>query len=554
MAERDVAKTTVMRTLVGHFFRRFFDNDTVHVQGETLTTVVRAVAAVAVPGLMAAFFLQNQYPRRPLWGRVQDEYFFVLFSFVAMGAVTVVEWEMLFPDRLDVLVLTPLSMKPRQMLGAKVLALAGFLGLFLVAANIFGALVLPAVSKGTFYRQCFSHGVATGLAGVFAAAALLAVGGTMLCVFDPRRFRVASPLLQMGTVVVLGLMLAQYGRYGDSLEAMLSTPIGEARWMPPFWFLGVYEVLLRGSAAPAFARELARYAWWGTGLAMLGVVATYPLAWAQMQRMTIEGETHGKRPPLRWGRRVVDALVRRPGERAMVHLIAHTMTRNARYQVYLAIYGGLGLSLAMACAVQLRQQGGRFTPVASDAGLHALLPLLLFWVVAGLHTAFAMPLSLAAGWIFRVTAVRVSECADAARRWTLWCGLAITGLVAGVVRLAGWDVRRVLVQMVCGVCLTVLLTDGFFFSEEHVPFNRPRMPGRTNFPLLLTLYMAIFPLFVVGMMRLEMRLETRFTDVLLLAVGTALVHAGMVRLRREPAILEEDLEGYDEEFQLLGLS
>ena len=45
-----MAKGGVMRTLVGHFFRRFFDNDTVHVQGETLTTVVRAIAIVAAPG------------------------------------------------------------------------------------------------------------------------------------------------------------------------------------------------------------------------------------------------------------------------------------------------------------------------------------------------------------------------------------------------------------------------------------------------------------------------------------------------------------------------
>src|ERR1700736_844088 len=88
-------------TLVGHFFRRFFDNDTVQVDGDTLTTVVRAVSIVAVPGLMFAFFLQNQYPRRPLWGRIEDEYFFVLFSFVVMGAVSIFEWEMLFADRLD---------------------------------------------------------------------------------------------------------------------------------------------------------------------------------------------------------------------------------------------------------------------------------------------------------------------------------------------------------------------------------------------------------------------------------------------------------------------
>jgi hypothetical protein len=54
----------ITRILIGHFFRRFFDNDTMQVDGDTLTTVVRAVSIVAVPGLMISFFLQVQYPGR----------------------------------------------------------------------------------------------------------------------------------------------------------------------------------------------------------------------------------------------------------------------------------------------------------------------------------------------------------------------------------------------------------------------------------------------------------------------------------------------------------
>ena len=40
MAERQSAT----RLLTRHFFRRFFDSDTVQVEGETLTTVVLAIA------------------------------------------------------------------------------------------------------------------------------------------------------------------------------------------------------------------------------------------------------------------------------------------------------------------------------------------------------------------------------------------------------------------------------------------------------------------------------------------------------------------------------
>lgn len=553
-----MAHDRVMRTLVGHFFRRFFDNDTVHVQGDTLTTVVRAIAIVAAPGLIVSFFLQSAYPYPPLrrepWLVIQDHYFFVLLSFVAMGAVAVVEWEMLFPDRLDFLVLTPLSLKSRQLLMSKAVALVGFLALFLFSANVLGAVVLPAVSKGGFYRQIWAHTVATGLAGMFAALALLAVGGVMLCVFDPRRFRVASPVLQMVAVMGLVLLLVHYGRYGDDLKGILAEPLRRARWVAPYWFLGVYETLLRGDSAPAFARELARYAYLGTAIAAGLVVVTYPLAWSRMQRMAMEGVTRSDKEPLRWWGNLVRTAVARPGERAMFHFVGQTIGRNARYQVYLAIYGGVGLALGVACALGISTEGGGFRVVFEGAGLHAMLPLLLFWVVAGLRNAFALPLNLAAGWVFRATGVKVRECAAAARRWVLWGCFAVTAAVVGVVGAAGWDLRRVVVQGVVGVCLSVLLTDAFFFSEEYVPFNRARMPGRTNFPLMLTLYVGILPLFVMGVVRLEDGLEESFVKLMLLGVGTAMVHVGVNRLRYEPGVVEEELEGYDEEFQLLGLS
>jgi hypothetical protein len=164
----------VTRTLIDHFFRRFFDNDTVQVDADTQTTVVRALAIVTAPGIAIGFRLANQYPDprwsypRPPWAAIGDQYCFVLLSFVVMGAVSIFEWEMLFPDRLDFLVLSPLSVKPLQMLAAKAAALVAFLALFLFSCNVFGIVMLPAVSHGDFFRQIYAHAVAVFLAGTFA--------------------------------------------------------------------------------------------------------------------------------------------------------------------------------------------------------------------------------------------------------------------------------------------------------------------------------------------------------------------------------------------------
>jgi len=544
----------VSQVLVEHFFRRFFDNDTIQVEGDTVTTVARAIAVVTVPGLMTAFFLQNQYPRRPLWGAIQDQYFFVLFSFVAMGAVTIFEWEMLFPDRLDFLILSPLSVKPLQMLATKAAALGGFLTLFLVSCNLFGAVILPAVSKGDFYRQVYAHTIAVLLAGVFAAFSFLALAGVLLCVMGATRFRAISPLMRMLSVMVLVLLMVHYVRFGGSMQAWLSPPLGMVRWMPPLWFLGVYEHLLRGNGAPAFAAEMARYAVRATGIAAGLAVLTYPVAWARMRRMAVEGASSRKRQPPRWIAAMVGRLVRRPGERGVFHFITQAIARNSRYQVYLAMYGGTGLALAVACAVTFETKGASVRPALSVEGMHAVMPLLLFWVIAGLRTAFAFPLDRSAGWIFRVTGVSVGDCAAAGRRWVLSCSLGMMGATLAALRLAGWDFRRLLVQAVCGLCLCVLLTDGFFFFQQSVPLNTPRMPGRTNLPAVLTLYVGVLTPFIYGVIWVEMRMEKNLIKLLWLGLGAALLHAALSRLRNRTEEVEEEMEGYEGEVQLLGLS
>jgi hypothetical protein len=549
MAERH----SVTRLLTQHFFRRFFDSDTVQIEGETLTTVVRAIAIVAAPGLITAFFMQNSYPRRSPWGAIEDQYFFVLFSFVVMGAVAIFEWEMLFPDRSDFLILTPLPLKPLQMLAAKSAALIAFLALFLVSANVFGTLVLPAVSKGAFFRQLFAHACAVVLAGSFAALFFLALGGALMCLLGAARFRVVSPIVQMISMTALVLLMLQYLTYGSSLRNWLTEPQGIACWMPPLWFLGVYEHLLHGGAAQHFAYEMARYAVDGTLASAVVVLLTYPLAWTRMRRMALEGSSHKGRQHSQWWTGLIHWVVRRPGERAVFHFIGQTIARKNRYQVYLAMYCGCGLALAIACAVVFRTDARSIQPALSEEGLHAVMPLLLFWVIAGLRAAFAFPMDLSAGWVFRVTGASVSECAAAGRRWAVTCASIVMWSILVVLHFAGWDLRHLLVQLVCGICLCTLLTDGFFAFHKGVPFNQPRMPGTKSLPLMLTLYVGILPPALVGFIHLEMHYERTPVDLLLLGLGVAALHLGVRRLQTGPDEVEEEMEGYEGEFQVLGL-
>ncbi len=537
--------------LTGHFFRRFFDNDTVQVEGDTVTTAVRAVAAVAMPGVTVAFFLQNQYPSRPLWGRLADQLFFVVLSFCVMGLVTILEWEMLFPDRMDFLILGPLPIRAREMLGAKAAALAGFVGLLLVGTNGLSGLMYPMVAKAGFWWPAVAHATAVGMAGVFAVLAFLALSGVLRCVLSPGWFRVVSPAVQMVSVMGLVLVLLGYLRCADSLEAPLSGGMGRlafVRWLPPVWFLGVYDRMLYGAGAPGFAGEAARHAVWGTAVAAGVALVTYPLAWARMRRSAVEGDAGRRRAPAAWWAGLVHRVVRRPGERAVFGFVGQTMRRNTRYQVYLAMYCGTGLALAVACGVAVGPGGLG----VSERGVRAVMPLLLFWVVAGLRTAFAMPLEMGARWVFRMAGGDGVGAMAAPRRWAVAAAMG----VAGVVLLGLWGVgmgwRGMVVQGVLGVCLGVLLGDGFFF-RPRVPFTQPRMPGRVNFPLTLTLYVGVLGPFCFAMAWMAGWMERDLWRLIWVVVGTAAVHAGARWMARGPMEVEEEMEGYEGEFQLLNL-
>src|SRR5947209_321957 len=139
--------------LAQHFFGRFFDNEIVSQQGDMRTNVVQTLGFVAVPSMFAAFamlptFVRFDQPFNNGWEVIVDYYFFVLYSMVVMGFVMVFEWDSLFPDRKDYIILTPLPISGGTIFAGKTLALIAFLGLFLLDANFFCTLLGPLVSGG----------------------------------------------------------------------------------------------------------------------------------------------------------------------------------------------------------------------------------------------------------------------------------------------------------------------------------------------------------------------------------------------------------------------
>ena len=530
--------------LYHHFFRRFFDNDTLSVAGETETTVIRALCTCAVPSFMFAFWLSPHYPGappRPYWTIEADRYFFVLYSFVVMGAVATFEWEMLFPDRADFLILLPIPLKARELFYAKGRALLAFLGMFLVACNLFATIVYPALSTRShqsFLYSVSAHFAAVSLAGIFSAFTMLSVEGLMLCLLPSRWFRSISTAMQSLSITILLLLFLLYPLVSGHLSLLMSGNAGFAKYIPPLWFLGFYENLIYGSSAPAGASALGIVGLYATAAVILLSLFTYPLAWARQKKRAIEGipltRTQSRS---RLATLLHKTLLRRPQQRAIFHFLGQTIARDPRYQTFLALYSGAGLALALCSLVTLRQSPDHTLVLAlSVPGLHAALPLLLAWIALGLRASFAFPVDMRARWVFPINLLLTTKPnslhpgvypgpdAKAAKIWILLsCGALVAITLLALAALQG-SLHALWIQAACGACLLTLLADLFFVGRTQIPFTRPRLPGRSGLPLAFLLYAAFLPSIVLFTVELEFAIEKHALLVIRLLAATALLH------------------------------
>src|SRR5271170_3277807 len=172
-----IREQTQFEVLVRHLLDRFFHNELLTSDDET-KRVMQISYAVALPGVLVALFLFPAYHGfppyplvRPFWAQTSDHYFYVMYSFIVMGAATVYEWDLLFPDLLDIFVLSVLPITKLRLFFARVLALTLFLVLVLAGTSALGAIFLPLVAEQhNLFRHLFAHATAVLMSGTFAAA------------------------------------------------------------------------------------------------------------------------------------------------------------------------------------------------------------------------------------------------------------------------------------------------------------------------------------------------------------------------------------------------
>lgn len=547
-----------LETLTRHFFWRFFQTEEVGEGDASETPVVRALAVVAVPMLMAAFWIVTLAGRMSVWQRAAVHSLFVVYAFCSMGCVTALQWEKLFPERIDFLVLLPMPLQPHMLFLAKLRAMAVFLLLFVVAGSISGTVLLPAIAEGSIFRSMVAHGTATMSAGIGACLAVLTLEATVIVVTPARWFRFVAPLVQTILVAFFPLVFLRVGTFGERLPELLRGGIQGAVWFPPLWFEAAYEVLLGGVTATPLAHVLALRAFYCLPVLAVGILLMYPLAWAKRRRDALEG-AHARR--LRDGVALAAllhrTLLRAADQRAVFHFVRQTISRMSQYQVLLAAYCGSGLALASTFAVSVSPSAGHVSFHLWRTGVQMAVPLLLFWTAAGLRIAFLLPTDLAARWVFRMAPLRTGRVVSTTKLLVFGVSLSVLSTVVLALALCGWSAQDVLLQAAFGTMYALLLTDLFFYAQSHVPFTRPRLPGRSSVPLTAAVFLFGVPLCMALAVTLERWVGTSLLRLCAVVIAALAFHVGQRWLRGLPShsVSENPFLGEnDRDVQTLGLS
>ena len=536
--------------LLRHFLLRFFDSELVTAPGQTTAALVGAFSIllpwypVIVGPLREKYTYFSSLPvPGPYRQAVRaDELWLITLMMSAVGLLTAIKWPSLFPGLGDYRALGSLPLRVRQVFGAKLLALLIIVTAAVITLNLLPGLIFPMVSgsRWAFHPspglRITSHAAASVGGCYFNFFALVALQGVLLNLLRPHQFARVTGYLQGVTVgTMLVLIVLSFSIQPQVTGILVREEF--ARWLPPVWFLGLYQAW-SGDPDPAM-HALAHRALAGLAGATLLALMTYTVSYRRHRTLLIEGRTASVRSR-RWQGVVFDWLMPSPRQQAVVVFLARTLAGSAQHRVILMGYGGFGLAVFLSGTIGVRDivEADRLN-AANFVYAHVIL---MTFLLLGIRHLFSIPVELKANWAFRITEGEGRrEWLRAVDRFVLVVGAAVILILPLPIEmyLLGW---RAAAEVILFAAFTSLCFGWVFSSWDKLPFTCSHLPGKTPMWILalqLAVLIGLLPVVSAALLACLYH-RTAYVGMLtvLLAAG-ARVHASRrqgwseVRLRYE---------------------
>ena len=510
----------------------------------SLLSALRAFVSTIAPPTTAAGWLNLE------WGTEQSA---ITVMMLVIGLLTVVSWDSTFPDRKDVMVLSPLPVAPQTILFAKVSASGALVGLAILALNFASgsawSLILGSRRGGLgFLQLCSAWWLTMIAASAFLYCSVLTVQGFTALLFPRRVFLRLSAILQLAA---FGLFLGVYF-VPPSLTTPADMAARENHWIlassPSYWFFALFNQL--NGSLPSELRWLAGRAWIGLLVAILGAASSLLLCYLHTMKKTVEepdlvpgaGGFH-------WTPSFGNSL-----QTAIALFSIRSLTRSRQHRVAFAFYLAFVVAIALSL---LRVDLTANTP--RPVTLEIILPtfLMMLFAVAGLRNLFSLPISLTANWVLRTTQLRpTDEYVAATRRSLLLFAVVPVWLLSFALSFRFGPVQHVAVHLAVLALLGWILVELCLIGFYKVPFTCSYLPGKANIQLqfwglLIALIAFVVPCAEIEQTALRDSIKSALMLGFLFAASCALFCLNRYRAR-SAVIYFEELP--DEVITTLGLS
>ncbi len=538
------------RVLYRQSLLRVIDLETLSIEADIPRFLGQFAGVLIMVSLIHTLFFSGLVLKTPWY----VEHHQIATMMLVTGLIAVVSWDATFPDRRDVMVLSPLPVAPLNILFAKVTASAAVLGLAIVMLNVATGVVFPMLlgtlssSNWAFFQSLTAYWLTMIVASIFLYCSVLTVQGITALVLPRRLFLRLSAILQLAA---FGLFLGVY-----FAQPLLTTPAAMAapqnQWalarLPSYWFFALFNQL-NGSLPPALA-WLARRAWIGLGLAVFGAAVSLLLCYLRTMKKTVEEPDLVPRPGgFHWTPRFGSSL-----QTAIVLFSFRSITRSRQHRVVLAFY----LSMVFAIALDL-VHAELSAPSPRPLSLDFLIPTIVMITLAviGLRNVFPLPISLNANWVLRVTQLCPSHKYIAAtRRIQLLFAVLPVLLVTACLSLSFRPWHQVAEHLAVLALLGLVFTEISLVGFYRVPFTCSYLPGKTNIQFAFWGFVVVLIVLALSFAPFEMqalRDPLRYAGLCIVLITAACGLWAFNRRRAESAVLYfEELP--DQLITTLGLS
>lgn len=469
-------------------------------------------------------FTPARFSKEFLWTM---EHLLTATTMVVVGLFSVLNWDSIFPNKHDVLILAPLPVRTSTLFRAKLSSLITALGLSVLAVNIFSGLLWPFLFSSTngggfagVGRSLAAYWITMLLAGLFILCCALGVYG-VAALFLPRQlFLRLSALLQTGAFFLFfGAFVLE-----PSLETRRALAAPENHRLlaalPSYWFLGLFQQL-NGSMLPEFA-PLARRAWEALAIAIcIGAVSAFLAYFRTMPKIVEEpdivpGDCHFEQA-ISCGS---------PSQTCVTLFSAHTLLRSPQHRGMLSFYLGTGFAILLAYIKtpfeQTSLSHGSRGDAVDVAFLTASIWMICFAILA-VRIVSSMPHTLRANWIFRTTSTRKpAESLSAVRRSWLVIALAPAWFLLAVLLLIRWPTVQVAGHLIVLGFVGMIVIELSLLGFRKLPFTCSYLPGKSKAPVLFwSCLLVLLPLPAARVEQLMLNSLSRYVCMITLLAGIA---------------------------------